>query len=245
MEELKYIRFGEIPENGKSNIYVGERIVGNEIGLSVYHSCEINGEYMIVIPNHATKNTLNTIKAFYTQLSSDKYDKINVYLVSGTEVGTGIDNEPLIDNVEIIKEITDCFKLTKTDKLGKQKKTNALWKDSFDEYLKLAISARDRLLSDKDYKEVFSKYYPKHSFELSVNKSFDMFWGKEDGWNLCKRKRSSSCINLYSAMKKNIDKNLVYIYQNQEKKSYNKDKYVNDRIKYLDDQINKKDPFYQ
>ena len=46
------------------------------------------------------------MSSLYTIQGFILYDKRRVYLVSGTNVGTGTDNEPVIRNVKIEREIT-------------------------------------------------------------------------------------------------------------------------------------------
>ncbi len=88
-----YIRYGEIPPDGKSKIHnrVGE-IVGEEAGVSVFEYIEGRG---IVVPyNEMARDE-------FLVLSSKFW--INHYLVTGDEVGIGSDGEPLIANVKILK----------------------------------------------------------------------------------------------------------------------------------------------
>lgn len=90
-----YIRYGEIPPDGKSKIYnrVGE-IVGEEAGVSVFEYIEGRG---IVVPyNEMARDD-------FLMLSSKSW--VNHYLVTGDEVGIGSDNEPLITNVKILKTL--------------------------------------------------------------------------------------------------------------------------------------------
>jgi hypothetical protein len=54
----------------------------------------------LVIPTPLNVSSLYTIQGFIL------YNKRKVYLVSGIEVGKGTDNEPIIKNVKIEREIT-------------------------------------------------------------------------------------------------------------------------------------------
>ena len=96
----QYIRFGEIPEDERSGIYSHNESTGEkEIGVSVYD--QLDGSPCIPFP--ITGTTLNTLECFIL------YTKQKIYLVEGDEVGRGTDNEPLIRNIRIIKEITNKF----------------------------------------------------------------------------------------------------------------------------------------
>jgi hypothetical protein len=100
MERLKYIRFGDIPKGERSTIWNVETKVGKERGVSVY-DCLLENEEVkgIVLPIPITEQVLNTF------LSIVKYDDRPCYLVEGDCVGRGSDGEPLLRNVEIVKQI--------------------------------------------------------------------------------------------------------------------------------------------
>lgn len=88
-----YIRYGELPPDGKSKIHnrVGE-IIGEEIGVSVFEYIEGCG---IVVPDN------ENARDDFLMLSGKFW--VNHYLVSGDEVGIGSDKEPLLANVKILK----------------------------------------------------------------------------------------------------------------------------------------------
>ena len=95
-----YLRFGEIPENEKSSFYFNDDVVGEENGVSVYRAIEdADGTLSVCIPIPITKTTL------YTFQSIIQYENRKCYLVTGDVVGRGSDNEPLLKNVRIIREI--------------------------------------------------------------------------------------------------------------------------------------------
>ena len=102
---MEYLRFGEIPENEESSIYCGEQLVGKEKGVSVY-PCIINSDETICIGLSLpiTRTTLHTFQALL------QYDNRPLYLVKGDCIGKGIDGEPLLKNVKIVKEITNYRK---------------------------------------------------------------------------------------------------------------------------------------
>jgi hypothetical protein len=95
-----YIRFGDMPSNGKSKIYGGEdEEIGEEDGVSVYPAFEADGNIVLGLTLPITKTTL------YTQQHLLEYDDRPCYLVSGDRVGKGTDGEPLIRNVSVIKRL--------------------------------------------------------------------------------------------------------------------------------------------
>lgn len=96
-----YIRFGDIPSNEKSKIYRGEKEIGEENGVSVYHAFEVNGNIVLGLTLPITKTTL------HTQQHLLEYDDRSSYLVKGDYVGKDTDGQPLINNVRIIEKIED------------------------------------------------------------------------------------------------------------------------------------------
>lgn len=98
-----YIRFGEIPENEQSTVYFHGEESKKENGVSVYDYTIIDQKYHIVVPNPVKENTLDTIKNLLI------YDKRKVYLVYGYCIGIGNDGEPLLKNIEIVRDITSDF----------------------------------------------------------------------------------------------------------------------------------------
>ena len=91
-----YIRYGELPPDGKSKIHNRAReIVGEELGISVFEYIEGRG---IVVPD-------NEMARDEFLMLSNSYWKPS-YLVEGDEVGIGSDGEPLLANVKIIKQLT-------------------------------------------------------------------------------------------------------------------------------------------
>lgn len=103
----KYIRFGGIPKDETSFAWDTDgNIKGAEPGVSVYDAVLLgDGKYHIVLPLPITEQMLNT---FFSLIN---YQKRQVYLVEGTEVGKGSDNEPCIQDVKIVENITEEFKI--------------------------------------------------------------------------------------------------------------------------------------
>ena len=103
----KYIRIGEIPENGKSGIY--DRAQGaytkSEEGVSVYDAAFIRGKWHIVMPNPCTETTVDTIHGKLLHQCNKIFDHAEVYLVDGELIGFGSDGEPLLKNANIIEKL--------------------------------------------------------------------------------------------------------------------------------------------
>lgn len=101
-----YIRFGEIPKNGKSKIHLGDEMIGEEAGLSVYEAIEFCGRYYPKLPDLCNEDTIGDYFGFL--LDSDT----QVYLVIGDRLRiNGHDNEPLLENVIILKNITHYYRI--------------------------------------------------------------------------------------------------------------------------------------
>ena len=98
-----YIRFGEIPKNGRSSVYKYNTFIKYEMGISVYDACKIHGKWHVVLPLNINKDTICTYEKFRI------YCKTHVYLVSGEKIGIGNDGEPLIKNVKILKDLTIIY----------------------------------------------------------------------------------------------------------------------------------------
>lgn len=104
---------------------------------------------------------------------------------------------------------------------GKQEEEKE-WRDSFEVYLGIVTTAKERLLNDSEYRQYIEKYYPNSDYEATLNKLVDSFWGKKEGWEYNKNKRKCKTINMFSALKKNMDKRDRIVYK--QKSSYNNQK---------------------
>lgn len=122
MNNLIYIRFGEIPKDERSkkgNGCVGDgyECIGYENGVSVWNAILLDDGYHLVAPingNSCTHGDFSSM-AFPDDCCGCNPNK-KIYVVSGDEVGKGADNEPLIRNVKIIKELPfDYFKFKNED----------------------------------------------------------------------------------------------------------------------------------
>lgn len=108
-----YIRIGEIPSDERSYTFKGENIIGKEDGVSVYDCIENDGKYHIVMPLPMKGGQGKTYECLIQSVTECHYkidNPLKVYLVTGDKVGIGIDNEPVIRNVRIIKDITYYYK---------------------------------------------------------------------------------------------------------------------------------------
>ena len=105
------------------------------------------------------------------------------------------------------------------------------WRGSIDEYLSLVLIAKETLVNDQKHKALFLKYNPKCDYKLTIEKTVDMFWGTEEGWNYCKKKRKGKKLDMISTLKKNLERNRVYISNNEA--------YIKNRIAEIDNKINK------
>lgn len=100
-----YIRFGKIPIDEKSKVfYNGEYIIKEEKGVSVLDLEYIDDNPRIVLPIIVTSGILNCIDGYVYDYLNGSW-KEPVYEVIGDLVGYGSDNEPLLRNVEIIREL--------------------------------------------------------------------------------------------------------------------------------------------
>ena len=114
----EYIRFGEIPvgETSKRGNGVsgdGYKVIGYEEGVSVW-DCVYNFNtdlYQLVAP-HPTQFTSGDFSQSYDPDNCCGCDpNKKIYVVTGIEVGYGADNEPLLKDVKIVKELPfDYFK---------------------------------------------------------------------------------------------------------------------------------------
>lgn len=87
-----YIRFGDLPKSGKSkNFATGE----DENGISVYEA-----RYDIMLASYEITGSALIGAAVDKMLRGEK-----IYLVTGEEVGTGSDGEPVIQKTKILNEL--------------------------------------------------------------------------------------------------------------------------------------------
>lgn len=91
-----YVRFKDIPKNGKSGIYVNGIKLSEEEGVSCYNAIII-GEFIYIIMTHVPSIT------YYTLITEYNEGCIPLYIIDGEEIGIGVDGEPLLKNPKIIR----------------------------------------------------------------------------------------------------------------------------------------------
>lgn len=157
--EKFYIRIGDIPSEEKSAVHRGDVVVGYEDGVSVYDCVETDGLYRIVMPFPLKEGQGMTYECLIQEITQCRYEienPRNVYLVSGIEVGKGNDNEPLIKNVKILKDLTEQFN-TKNDNTEDTKTLEKLIKPKFK--VGDRIIRRDSIVNSWIVSSVNSEYY--------------------------------------------------------------------------------------
>jgi len=142
---------------------------------------------------------------------------------------------PFSDCMDALQSLCYDMLSEKTDYISRISADNEpeieTWKDNFDIYLSIVESAKEALIDDDKHKELFLKYNPRCDYKLTVEKTVEMFWGTEDGWMYCKKKRKGKKLDMLSALKKNLERNRVYI--------NNKEAYVKERISEIDKKMSK------
>lgn len=98
--EIVYLRCGDLPANGLSKNY---RTNEFEKGISVYEGIIRNDKALLLLPS-ATENACAGMSGSISR---------PVYLVKGDVVGQGSDGEPVLVNVEIIRQV-ELFGAKKT-----------------------------------------------------------------------------------------------------------------------------------
>ena len=97
-----YLRFGDIPTSGLSNIWLNDQIIGQELGVSVYDAVLMTDGWHVILPKPITHKVINTLYILIAE-------KRSVYILSGEEIGIGTDGEPLLKDPHILLEITKDF----------------------------------------------------------------------------------------------------------------------------------------
>jgi hypothetical protein len=96
-KERRFIRFGDIPTNGRSSVFCGDAgKIGAEIGVSVYDAAEIDGEWRVVMPAAIDYSTCVSLSGVIDRPAS---------LVEGRVVGVGRDSEPLLADIKIVRDL--------------------------------------------------------------------------------------------------------------------------------------------
>lgn len=99
-----FIRFGFIPESERSNIYCGDVVVGQELGVSCYECIKVDDKYRIIYPplNDRWDKTAKVLNILIRRFLDGN---TLCFLINGDVVGRGTDNEPLLRNVNVIQEL--------------------------------------------------------------------------------------------------------------------------------------------
>lgn len=97
-----YLRFGDIPTSGLSNIWLNDQIIGQELGVPVYDAVLMTDGWRVILPKPITHKVINTLYILIAE-------KRSVYILSGEEIGIGTDGEPLLKDPHILLEITKDF----------------------------------------------------------------------------------------------------------------------------------------
>lgn len=150
-DEQLYIRFGEIPTDGKSKIFHGDIEIGTENGVSVYPAFETNnGDIVLGLNLPITKTTL------HTQQHLLEYDNRPCYLVKGNYVGKDTDGQPLIDNVNIIRKI-DSYRI-KEEKADNENYVKLAEKQCEQKPITEMLSPEESLgISSDEYNEIVNE----------------------------------------------------------------------------------------
>ena len=100
-----YIRFGELPKDGKSRVHISGEPCVEEAGVSVYRAIEANGVYYPELPEES--NAAGISDYFRYLMESDS----PVYLVTGDLLWLeGHDREPLLANPVVVADLTHFYR---------------------------------------------------------------------------------------------------------------------------------------
>lgn len=83
-----FIRFGDIPQNGKSKIYCGEVFEGYEVGVSVYEAIKDGDNIQVLMPSLTYSACVSLSGCLERPMLE----------VTGEVIGKGSDGEPLLKN---------------------------------------------------------------------------------------------------------------------------------------------------
>lgn len=151
----KYLRFKNLPENERSFNFIEEKY---EDGISVFE----------IVDGKPYLPTLELLGSF----ASRNYDP--TYIVTGDVVGIGFDDEPLLKNVKIIKEIKIDVHAISMDILNQKfqriKKLNYyqgiydIWKDTDTLYrnIKTGEISKSNFFYPDDWEEISHETYWKY-----------------------------------------------------------------------------------
>lgn len=171
-----------------------------------------------------TLSVLDKEKYDISQMSKS-YDDKRTFHFSKMENGFSESEEPIpysnTDSKQNKKEIDKSiskkddyspFAAEPQQEYGKVEEKKG-WREDFNAYMGLVNKAKSDLLSDSEYKAYIEKYYQNADYEQSICKLVDGFWGKQEGWEYCKKKRTGKTINMLATLKKNLDARSRIVYR--------------------------------
>lgn len=214
-----------------AQLYLGKDIKLNEKDAL----CFFNADKTRIIPID------NGLKWFIVPFVEFQYGELNENNRAHNSVICMLRKYDLLDaNLSIIQKEAPYKPLTTPiegckDKDKDKDKDNILWRNSFEEYMKLVVKAKEELLSDKEFIKNTCNYYPNIDIALSLDKAIYVYWGTEDAWNKQRRKKVIN-INLKTALKKNIDKNIVYKNKFSKPKEVNEISSLHPELKIVDEE---------
>ena len=133
----------------------------------------------------------------------------------------GLPTTRFTDNTENGEENNNKPKETIYLKENKTKDNILSWRNDFHVYIDIVNEAKQKVLNDTEYRQYIEKYYPNADYEATLNKLVDGFWGKQDGWEYNKKKRKGKTINMFSALKKNMDRRERIVYKQKDNQKKN------------------------
>lgn len=98
-----FIRFGNIPHNERSGIYLDGDLVGYEDGVSVYDATVLFKKWIIIPAHPLSLDNIESLGALILQAQSD--EDFPVLLVTGKMIGKGTDGEPVIVDIKVIRDV--------------------------------------------------------------------------------------------------------------------------------------------
>lgn len=153
------------------------------------------------------------------------------YLMFKTQYNPEL-NETFIALSDCLEALEKAYNDGLNDAKSVKKENNKpLWKEDYNAYISIVEDSKETLLSDGKHKELFLKYNPKCDYVLTVEKAIEMFWGTEEGWEYCKKKRKGKTLDMVATLKKNLERNRVYVNTNNS--------YIQNRIAEIDNKMNK------
>lgn len=108
--------------------------------------------------------------------------------------------------------------ITPLPPLNKGGSAEKTWKNDYLIYLSETTESFDLLKYDQVFIKKLEKYYPNVDIILSIEKSFESFWGTEAGW-INKKGRKTKVIDWKTTVLKNFDKNRIFKQSVNERKT--------------------------